>query len=438
MYISASRQRDSIVVWEQRTPSGDHRIKRYKAIYDCYIKQSDWKDCIRKLKQSIADHTIDQNLVEFITLSKDYIDRATIYESMFADPLYKLEFEDGNTWKRWLNSKPTDISLWESDIPPELKVLARNYHKAKLPQVRTTFYDIEVDYQPKKYNAAHPVRIREGSQESQTTVGNLRSIWEQFTGEMYDEDQKKWVSDIHTTNYLYDGPIGFSSTMDPYAPVNSIAFYHVWKDEYVLFAVPPKTWRGKDPYEELEKAKELFNDFLSPHRIKFCTSEAELLMLSIQEIQECDILSGYNSSLFDDPYFTQRVERTLGEDWFRMLSFPNGKSPYYQELEIMFRPQKKVSFDGRVQLDYLELFKKFTVEDRDSWNLESVSSDHLGERFKKLDYEGTLNELYNGTQGRVNMSTVDPTEQRDKFTQARVKKELMLRELERRGLVPKT
>jgi DNA polymerase elongation subunit (family B) len=336
MYLAASRKFDEVIVWEQRDEKGNHRVKRYNAPYQCFITAHDWRTATAEFRLSVEEGEPDNGLKEFIAATRDAIDTKEPYKSMYGDKLYKVSFSNGKQWRNFVGKVPAHIRLWESDIPPELKVLSEHYYKAEDPKIRTTFYDIEVDYSPER---------------------------------------------------------GFSSTTDPYAPINSIAFYHTWEDHYVVIAVPPRSWRGKDPEKLFDYG--LFDDIKSKYTVRFVQNEAELLVAAVQEIQECDLMSGWNSALFDDPYFAQRVEIVLGEDWFQMLSFPGGKKPYYRDVEIMFRMQKQVSFDGRITIDYMELFKKFTVEDRDSWNLESVSADHLGDRFKKLDYEGTLNDLYN-------------------------------------------
>lgn len=372
MYISASRQHDSVIVWEQRNSKNNLKTRKFPTPYECFIKVEDWKQARVKFKSSVEDGSPDSVLKDFIATTRDAIDTSTTYQSMFGDPLYKITFYDGRKWKNFLGKKPTDIDLWESDIPPELKVLSTNYYQAEPPTLNVTFYDIEVAYSP------------------------LR---------------------------------GFSSTMDPYAPLNSIAFYHVWRDEYVLYSVPPEGLEQYDPFSVLDYS--LFTDISSKCDIKFFKTEADLLIATVNEIQDSDLMSGWNSALFDDPYLAQRIQMVLGDTWFNMLSFPQGKPPYFREVEIMFRMQKQVQFDGRITIDYLELFKKFTVEDRDSWNLESVSADHLGEQFKKLDYDGTLDDLYNGKYARVDTSL---TSGGNNLLEARIVRECIHRELDARGL----
>jgi DNA polymerase elongation subunit (family B) len=394
MYIAASRHFDHVTIWEQRlTPNHAPTIKTVRALYNCYIKCSDWYSTHAEFSDSVEEGTPDGVLKKFLGLGTTAIDETTKYQSMFGDDLYELEFSNKKEMSKFLDSKPIDVDLFESDIPPELKALSALYYKCELPHINTTYYDIEVDYRPKKYDADHKIKLRNiGSESFEATVWDLRDYRSDPDVEVWDEPVKKWVA-VKNSLYTYDGPIGFSSPLDPYAPLNSIAFYHTWKDEYVIFSVPPKSWTGCNVEELFDYS--LFEDIDSKVTIVFCKNETELLTRSVEEIQQSDLLSGWNSSRFDDPYFAKRVEIVLGKEWLQMLSFPKGKAPWFQTKEVFFQEQLFVQFDGRVTLDYMELFKKFTVEDRDSWNLETVSQDHLGERFKKLDYEGTLHHLYN-------------------------------------------
>ena len=48
---------------------------------------------------------------------------------------------------------------------------------------------------------------------------------------------------------------------------------------------------------------------------------------------------------------------------------------------------------GRVHLDYLELYRKYTYHEMHSYSLDAISEYELGR--KKVAYEGTLDQLYN-------------------------------------------
>ena len=56
---------------------------------------------------------------------------------------------------------------------------------------------------------------------------------------------------------------------------------------------------------------------------------------------------------------------------------------------------EEVTYDliGRVHLDYMQLYRKYTYEERHSYSLDAISNMELGEM--KTPYEGTLDTLYN-------------------------------------------
>jgi DNA polymerase elongation subunit (family B) len=397
MYISASKQFDKVIVWEQRTNRGDLNIKTYNAPNECYVRVLDWKLCRTKLKEAVDSGDMDEITVlkQFLGAGASAIDTTETYLSMYNEPLYKLKFSKSKEFRNFTGSVPLFVHLYESDIPAELKVLSNNYYQSDLPVLNVTFYDIEVEAITRSRNPDQLISVRSllDGAITEMPLRLLRKIDSQDHIEYeYKEKPTQPFRPLTNSPLLYDEFDHYSSTNEAEAPINSIAFYHAWEERYVCYCVPPKTWQFEDCEKNFNWS--LFEDIHSEYKIVFCRNEAELLTYSVEEIQNTDVLSGYNSSMFDDPYFAQRVQIVLGEEWFQMLSFPKGKKPFYTEREIFFRMQKQVQFDGRITIDYLELFKKFTVEDRDSWNLESVAQDHLGDKFKKLDYEGTLHSLY--------------------------------------------
>ena len=48
---------------------------------------------------------------------------------------------------------------------------------------------------------------------------------------------------------------------------------------------------------------------------------------------------------------------------------------------------------GRIHLDYLELYRKYTYHEMHSYSLDAIGEYELNER--KIAYEGTLDQLYN-------------------------------------------
>ena len=95
-----------------------------------------------------------------------------------------------------------------------------------------------------------------------------------------------------------------------------------------------------------------------------------------------DVVTGWNIQLFDMPYITKRIERLLGEKLARRLS-PWG---LVSQKEVFIKGRRQVYYDigGITQLDYLDLYKKFTYKAQESYRLDYIAQVELGQ--KKLDH----------------------------------------------------
>ena len=183
----------------------------------------------------------------------------------------------------------------------------------------------------------------------------------------------------------YKKELGFSSVENPYAPVNAITIFTPHTDTFVTFAVPPKSWKDKDWDAEIDKTL--------PTNLVLFETERELLLATLDYIQDMDILSGWNSDFFDIPYLVRRTELTLGKEHTVRWCFEGCRQPTLEEVEKFGRKNTVARLYGRVHLDYMQLFKKFTFEGRASYSLANIAFEELD--IEKLDYPGTLEELYN-------------------------------------------
>ena len=95
-----------------------------------------------------------------------------------------------------------------------------------------------------------------------------------------------------------------------------------------------------------------------------------------------DIVTGWNCNLYDIPYICRRVSRILGEKWMKSLS-PWNK---VDEEEVYIQGRRNIYYDicGVSILDYLDLYKKFTYTNQESYRLDYIANVELGE--KKLDH----------------------------------------------------
>ena len=95
-----------------------------------------------------------------------------------------------------------------------------------------------------------------------------------------------------------------------------------------------------------------------------------------------DIITGWNNNLYDIPYICRRIERVLGEKWKKSLSPWNR----VMDREIIIQGRKNIAYDitGVNILDYLDLYKKFTYTNQESYRLDHIAMVELGD--KKLDH----------------------------------------------------
>jgi len=180
----------------------------------------------------------------------------------------------------------------------------------------------------------------------------------------------------------FDPERGYASPDDPFMPITAIAVHLQWMDTIVCLALPPKTLT-------MEQAKEQVKEFPNTHLFD---NEGDLLETFLQLIQDADVLSGWNSEGFDIPYTVNRVIKVLSkEDTRRFCLFD--KFPKKREYEKYGKTAETYDLIGRVHMDSLELYRKYTYEERHSYRLDAIAEHELGEH--KTQYEGTLDQLYN-------------------------------------------
>lgn len=271
------------------------------------------------------------------------------YTTMFGKKVTRLEFTNATDFNaKRAECQSSGIEMYESDIPPELKYLSSTYYNTPAPSLHVTFFDIEVDY---------------------------------------------------------DTELGFSTVDNPYAPVNSVSYYHAWNNRMVVHTVIPDNYEGNmDDLNQdgfLNKLREIA-PFESDINIefRFFSNEKQLLLQLLREISDSDVISGWNSELFDVPYIGARIEQELGKQKFNQLSFDGAANPKWRTVEIMGRELTTLDLSGRASFDYMVLFKKYEMNMQPSYKLESVADVIITDPktklpiMPKLVYEGSLAKLY--------------------------------------------
>jgi DNA polymerase elongation subunit (family B) len=180
----------------------------------------------------------------------------------------------------------------------------------------------------------------------------------------------------------FDPERGYASPEDAFMPITAIAVHLQWMNTMVCLAIPPKTI-------SMEEAQRQVSDFKN---VMLFDNEADMLDTFLDLIQEADVLSGWNSEGFDIPYTVNRVTKVLSKEDTRRFCLWN-QFPKKREYEKYGKTAITYDFIGRVHLDSLELYRKYTYEERHTYRLDAIAEYELGQR--KTQYEGTLDQLYN-------------------------------------------
>ena len=200
--------------------------------------------------------------------------------------------------------------------------------------------------------------------------GNTGYIY-QYISEMYPEEEVKFdISKIKVTTLDIE-----VASENGFPDVESAA------EEVLLITIQDysskqiRTW-GLGPFQNNQK-NVIYKSF---------QTERDLLMDFINwwmiEDNTPEVVTGWNVELYDIPYLVRRLDRVLGEKLMKRMS-PWG---LVTENEIYISGRRNISYDvgGVTQLDYLNLYKKFTYKAQESYRLDYIAEVELGQ--KKLDH----------------------------------------------------
>lgn len=160
----------------------------------------------------------------------------------------------------------------------------------------------------------------------------------------------------------------FPEFTNPTNPITAISIYDTMLKKVITLAWHPTEYKKNFP------------------GVMVLENETKMLSTFIELVKKLDpmIISGWNSEKFDYPYLLCRMSKIFDNETLRTLSTVGriDISPEYERFKIY----------GRCELDYMLLYKKFSINERDSYSLNSVSQAELGEG--KIEYKGKLDDLW--------------------------------------------
>jgi len=165
-------------------------------------------------------------------------------------------------------------------------------------------------------------------------------------------------------------PDAFPTPEEAGAPINVITVYDSLDETFY-------TWGTKRLEKKIKNCEYVF-----------CETEQQLLECYINYVNRSspDIISGWNSEGFDMPYIINRTNRILGEDHVKKLS-PVGNVYSRLTTGAFGRQQERWYITGVSCVDYLDVYKKFSIGLRESYKLDAIAELELGQ--KKIDYGNT-------------------------------------------------
>ena len=290
------------------------------------------------------------------------------------------------------------------------KFLVRGYDNGEYFQIRddyqpTLFVSSNKETQYKTLDGQYVAKVKPGTvRETKEFIrqyefvdnfqvfGNERFIY-QYISDKYPQDEVKFdISKIrlYTMDIETKSENGFPDVESADQEMLLISMQNYNTKEIITWGQGPfKLKQGNHYYKQFNNEFDLLNDFIS------------WWMKNTP-----DIVTGWNIQMFDIPYLAKRLYRVLGDKVARRLSPWGLCSP--KELYIKGRRHIVYDIGGITQLDYLDLYKKFTYTNQESYRLDHIANVELGQ--KKLDHSefDTFKDFYTkGWQKFVEYNIID-------------------------------
>ena len=296
----------------------------------------------------------------------------TDFKDCYGNYMRRIEGGEKETLDRY---KSAGIKIAESELDPVVKWLHQEYDsvelKCKAKDFRICMFDIETQ-SDRPFPLRHKIKFKKRGTdiESSDTIRNFEDThkghWSEYL--VFDELTQTW-SNYRSSCYFYNTGVDADSAE---VPVNLITCTsNIDGREY--------TWALDEAYTDEEHP---ITDY------KYFTTELEMFkdFLKWFHEQEFDIITGWNSDLFDIPYICNRLHKLaemngIDKDFTCYLS-PLMKSAIRKEKrapKTMELLGVTYEIPGLIAIDFMDAFKKFGPYDNlPNWRLETVAQLTVG------------------------------------------------------------
>ena len=275
------------------------------------------------------------------------------------------------------------------------KILVKGYQGKKQVQM-------SVDYRPnhyvptKKPSAFKSLDGKNLEAVNLSSMGGARKFREKFAGTAgmeihgYDRYIYTYIADKFQGDIKYDPKVikiatldiececedGFPEPMQALEKVNAITIKPFRFMAHTFGIGPWDEAPASVHYHEAQDEKDLLEQF-----IKYWRKE------------KFDIITGWNVNTFDITYLCNRVDRVFGSESHRKFS-PWNMCDVREFKTNWGSTQQVFNLYGINVIDYLELYKKHTFVNQESYRLDHIANVELGKSKISYEEEGSLHHLY--------------------------------------------
>lgn len=256
--------------------------------------------------------------------------------------------------------------------------------------------------------------------------GNTSPIQQFIVNEYPDDiviDSNAYVTLCYDLEVKHDD--GFPDPVLAIEPILSVSYELVKDGDVISYVI------GCKEYDSEYYAEYLKEDGEFPLNIVYyeCETEVDLIKKFIDEWSKInpDFVTGWNIEGFDNPYFINRCKRVLPD-----IEYLNRLSPFGNKMSKGAIDFNNSTVFGVTSIDYLDLYKKYSLTKHESYKLGFIATHELGDgKVSFEEYNNNLMNLYRGKYKIKPTADVDKLHQKDKWCMLRT---IVADEIQKRGL----